>query len=91
MSTGVFLGIAAACFAVGLFFQHPRHVWAAVVLWVLGLGIAAAAGAFHATAEDNSVGVFFFTGLPTVLWLGAFCLGIGTGVVRRRLRTAKRP
>jgi hypothetical protein len=90
MEAGLFLGITVACFAVGLTCRHRQHVLAAVALWMVGLGIAAVAGVFHATAEDNSLGMFLFTGIPTVLWLGAFCLGAGTGVVVRKRGTARR-
>lgn len=90
MDDWLFLGIAVACFAIGLPCQRPRHVFVAVALWMVGLGVAAVAGAFDATAEDNALGVFVFTGLPTVLWLGAFCLGAGTGFLVRRHNTAKR-
>jgi hypothetical protein len=89
MNAGLYLGVAAACFAVGLACQHPRQVLAALAVWVLGLVIAAVAGTFEATAEDNSLGVFIFTGLPTVVWVAAFCLGMATGVIMRRRSAAK--
>lgn len=90
MDAGLFVGIAAACFAIGVPCRHPRQVFVAIALWVVGLGVAAVAGAFEATDENNAVGMFVFAGLPTVLWLGAFCLGAGAGLLARRHNGAKR-
>lgn len=55
----------------------------AVAIWILGVSIAALAGAFVATDEDNSLGVFLFTGLPTLLWV--FCAVVGV-ITRRVMR-----
>lgn len=89
MEAGLFLGVAAACFAVGFPCRNKWQLLAAVAVWVLGLGIAALAGAFHATADDNSLGAFVFTGLPTVVWPGAFSLGVATGVLVRKAQASR--
>jgi hypothetical protein len=86
MGIALFASIAMACFVLG---TTCRRAWifAAAGLWVVGLGVAALAGAFRATAEDNSLGVFVFTGIPTALWLLAFCLGCTVRVAARRAST----
>jgi hypothetical protein len=82
MSGVVFGALAVAAFAVGSVIGLWRYAFAVPpVLWLAGLGAAALAGALDATAEDNTLGVFVFTGLPTVLWMP---LGLA-GVTTRRL------
>jgi hypothetical protein len=49
---------------------------AALVVWVLAVGITALAGGFHATAQDNSEGVFFFTAVPPLFWVVLVVFGV---------------
>jgi hypothetical protein len=90
VDSGVFIGVAAACFVLGLPWRRWQHVVSAVGLWALGLGIAVVGGVFHSTAQDNFLGAFVFTGLPTILWLAAFCLGMAAGGRMRTRRAASR-
>ena len=84
MSGWLFLTIAAVWFAAGLACRRPRWVVAALALWALGLAVAALAGAFQPTAEDNALGMFVFTGVPTILWPGAFALGAAARLLAQR-------
>jgi len=79
----IMIALAAAGFLAGRWLL----ILAVLALWVIGLAIAALAGAFHHTTEDSSVGVFYFAAFPTLLWVVAFTLGT---VVRRMIRWTSR-
>ena len=83
MSASLFAGCCAVAVLVGALVGRPWVILAAAVVWVAGIGVAAAARAFAATGEDSSIGVFFFTGLPTVAWPVCAALGVAA---RRWLR-----
>ncbi len=84
LAWGMCVVALAAGFAAG---RHPVVGLAGLGLWAAGLAVAALLGAFRPTAEDNSLGMFLFTGLPTVMWVGFLIAGIAL----RQLLTRRRP
>jgi hypothetical protein len=68
--------VSVACAAVGFGARRWQIALVVFAAWAVGLLIAAVAGAFAPTAEDNSLGVFLFTGVPTIVW--PVCFAVGT-------------
>lgn len=83
VSIQLYLVILIALAAVGFLAGRWLLILAVLALWVIGLAIAALAGAFHHTSEDSSGGVFYFAAWGTMFWVLAFTLGT---VVRRMIR-----
>jgi hypothetical protein len=71
----LYFAILIALGGAGLLAGRWRLVLLIVALWILGLAIAALAGAFHRTDLDTGGALFFFAAFPTMLWVLAFALG----------------
>ena len=75
VSNTVFIALCVLSAGVGAAVGRWRLVPIALAGWALVIAVVAVTGGFHATAEDNSLGVFFFTAVPALLWV--FCIAAG--------------
>lgn len=91
MSDGIYIAVCGAMpvigFAIG---RRARWLAAAPALWAVGLGVAAALGAFDATGEDASAGLLAWTAMATLLWVLLTEVGVLARIAVNDLR-GRRP
>ena len=75
MSHQLYIAFLIALGAAGFLAGRWLLILAVLALGVIGLAIAALAGAFHQTGEDSSIALVFFAAVPTMFWVLAFTLG----------------
>jgi hypothetical protein len=79
MSSTIYFAVVGAMGLAGLFAGRWLLIPVVFSMWVLGLTIAACAGAFHQTAEDSSGVLFYFAAWGSMFWVLAFILGTAAG------------